>query len=54
MTKENRAKSLCEDIAKLIFGVDFDQVDVARANLFSEPMIFYGVMLGAWSHSARF
>ena len=50
MSKRNRTKTFGEDVAKLVFGVDFDEFNVTRAYLLSEPMILDGVVLGTRSH----
>jgi hypothetical protein len=52
--KSNLAESFCEKITRLRFGRDLDKFDFARADVFTKPMIFYGIMFGARCHPVWF
>ena len=52
--KSDSAESFCEKITGLRFGWDPDKFVFARADVFTKPMIFYGIMLGARCHPAWF
>jgi hypothetical protein len=54
MTKRNCTKSFCQNIAKLIDGINFNQFNISRANLFSKPVVLDGIVFRAWGHVARF
>ena len=54
MTEWNSTESLCEDSTKLVFGVNLDNTNVTGTNLFTKPMIFDGIVLGARSHTFWF
>jgi hypothetical protein len=53
MFKRNCRETFGKEVAKLVFCVYFDKFNVARTNLFTEPVIFDGIMLGAGSHATR-
>ena len=54
MTERDRSKTFSKDITKLVFGVNLNQLDITRSDLFTEPMVLDGVVFGTRSHTLWF